>query len=261
MRKYLVIIPLLISSALAESQTSDKVEERKRGYLSLSVGASKFNKVTQENDSEDSGFHIKSNVSKSRVSPALSIAFGSYISEKVRLGVSLDYLKVNFKNSSINSGSFLIPYPEDESFIFTKNMNIKLQRKASIYSAMVNTYIDLPVIENVELFVGGGIGVARIKENLKCNASSFITHADYDGNVIGRKQHNIPQSTKGVSNHFAYSLTVGTSFKVTPTVNLDIAYNYKDFGKTENDKDDLDNIYTPTRYRGHMLMAGIRVGL
>jgi opacity protein-like surface antigen len=253
-KKLLVIMTSLSLAAPAFADTTTTDVKQKSLYLKLSAGASKLNKAEEKNSSQD--IHIKSNISKSEISPAFTISFGGYINDVIRTEIAFDYLNVTFKDNTINSGNIVQSYQDGQAIM---NANSCVKRKAAVYSTMLNSYIDLPVTENVKLFVGGGIGIAKIKEKLEQTWSGDVTSYDYEGNKLGHEKYrekNSSASRKKIN--FAYTLTIGTSFTVTPIVNLEIAYNWKDFGKTKYKK---VNDVTKNHYRGHVLMTGLRVDL
>lgn len=249
------LLMIITSLSLAAPVFADSIDAKQKPlYLKLSAGASKMNKAEEKNN--DGDIHVKSNISKSEISPAFTIGVGGYLNDTIRAEVVLDYLNVNFKGDTINSGNIVEFYEEGQ---FITNANSSVNRKASIYSTMCNSYVDLTVAENVKLFIGGGVGVARITEKFKQTWSGYVAAYDNGGNKIA---HGDVRETTSITSkqkvNFAYALTIGTSVKVTPIVHLEVAYNWKDFGKTKYKKG-VDN--TTNHYRGHVLMAGLRVDL
>jgi opacity protein-like surface antigen len=73
---------------------------------------------------------------------------------------------------------------------------------------------------------------------------------------------NLPEVTESASTkeklNFAYSLILGTAIKVSPNVNIEIAYSWKDFGSTSYNKDSDGDRPDKNRYHGHTVMTGIR---
>lgn len=222
-------IVMLTSSTLAEDKTGF--------YLKANVGANKMKNAKQYNIYPEDNINIPSNKSKSKVSPAFNIGAGFYLNNFVRHDLSFGYQKVNFKTNTVDNN---IVYDEHENI--TGYVDVKLDRKSSIYSLMFNSYIDLPISDNFNFFFGGGVGLAQIKEK--------VTQKMITNNIT------ISDETKKSKNkkNFAYSLTTGISLKVSDNTNFELTYNWQDFGKTKyKDKD-----VTKNRYNGHSVMTGIR---
>jgi opacity protein-like surface antigen len=231
-----IAIVILTSSVLAEDRTGL--------YFKANVGANKINKTKEKNFATEEKIYLDSNKSKSKVSPVFNIAAGFYLNNFVRHDLSFGYQKVNFEKSVINFNIY--DNDEDLNYIGTSEVN----RKSSIYSLMFNSYIDLPISNNINFFFGGGIGLAQIKENLN---QKWNTAAFQQNNFIGSNIDKHSFKSKNRRN-FAYSLTTGISLKVSDKANFEVTYSWQDFGKTKyKDKD-----VTKNRYNGHSIMTGLR---
>lgn len=225
-------IVMLTSSTLAEDRTGF--------YLKANVGANKMKNAKQHNVYPEDNINIPSNKSKSKVSPAFNIGAGFYLNNFVRHDLSFGYQKVNFKKNTVDNN---IVY--DEHGNITGYVDVKLDRKSSIYSLMFNSYIDWPISDNFNFFFGGGVGLAQIKEK--------VTQKMIANNIT------ISDETEKSKNkrNFAYSLTTGILLKVSDNTNFELTYNWQDFGKTKyKDKD-----VTKNRYNGHSVMTGIRFNI
>ena len=115
----------------------------------------------------------------------------------------------------------------------------------------------MPATENIKIFVGAGVGIAKIKE--KINGS--LTGVVLSGNtIIGTGNENNSASSKN-KNDFAYSLTIGSAVKASSSVNIEMAYSWRDFGSTSYNKDSDGDRPDKNRYNGHSVMTGIRFDL
>jgi opacity protein-like surface antigen len=124
---------------------------------------------------------------------------------------------------------------------------------------MLNNYIDLPMNDNSKIFIGGGIGLARIKEKI---IAKILEGKVYVGNDFEHIPNYTGSSSTKEDLNFAYSLMLGTSIKVVPNVNIEIVYSWKDFGVTKPRKWQDDNDRPDkNRYNGHSVMTGIRFDL
>ncbi len=84
-------------------------------------------------------------------------------------------------------------------------------------SAMGNVYVDVPVTERVEIYVGGGIGVAFVTVDLTLN-SGFGTFSDeVDDTVV------------------AYQFLIGAAFRVRERVSITTGYRMWSTGNLEFD--------------------------
>ncbi len=239
MRKLLLgtTILMLSTSVLA---TDDK--DRTGFYLKMNVGANKINDIKEK--SQDINLSVKS---KSEISPMFAIGVGGYINNVMRVDLTFDYLKVDFKNTK-NTIKIEV---EDKRV----KAHISLDRKAYIYSGMLNTYLDLPITDNMKFFVGGGMGLAQIRE--KVGGNVHLTAFNIEDNSTDYHTINDHESSKK-KNNFAYSLTAGISAKIAANTNIELAYSWKDFGKTKYKKDEDGDRTGSKHYKGHILTAGIR---
>ena len=57
-----------------------------------------------------------------------------------------------------------------------KDVNVKadLKRKATIPHIFINTYFDLPINENFDLFLGVGIGASKLYEKMRARTKYHI---------------------------------------------------------------------------------------
>ncbi|MGC0371395.1 MAG: hypothetical protein DGJ47_000084 [Rickettsiaceae bacterium] len=178
----------------------------------------------------ESDFYVKANGGASMVQKLGSfkkettgiatIGFGYNVMENLRADLTIDHLfKPTLKGSDNN--------------LTTGN---KLELKAN--SLLVNMYADIYDAGMAKIFVGAGIGAAKISGDLK-----GVTVAT---DTIPAK----PFKTKVKSKtNFSYALHAGVSAEIDHDMHAELAYSFKDFGKFKNvDKD----------VRAHNITAGIR---
>ena len=132
------------------------------------------------------------------------------------------------------------------------SISTKVNHKATVNAFMVNGTLDLFEFDKIKFFAGAGIGGAQLKEKISITSTL---------NLGGRNTVIVDQSVSSKkTNNFAYSLTAGTSMKVTDKITFELAYAWKDFGKTKSIK--IQNIEVgKTPYRSHTLTAGVRVDI
>lgn len=177
-------------------------------------------------------FEKKVYKSKFRPSPSFSISIGNYSGNLFRFDLE---------------GSYFAPKSYDTNSITKDKGVVRLgtfYRKADIYSLLLNSYIDFDITENIQIFVGGGLGISQIKEKIKFKVAKLVS----------------TKSTTPKINS-TYSLTLGTAIKLTDSTNLDITYSWKDYGNTHPKIDEDGDQPTSNRYRAQHLGLGIRFDL
>ena len=236
---------LLIGLSIATLTNMSLASERTGFYLKGNVGANKMNEAREKNSTE--GISINSNKSEADISPAFNIGVGGYINDFIRHDLTFGYSKINFKESAVNFNVF--DRIEDLSYIGQS----VVKRKSSIYSLIFNSYIDIPITDNSKIFIGGGIGLAQIKETL---SQTWSVNAFEENTFIGSHIENNSYKTKDKFN-LAYSLTLGTSIKISTKANIELAYSWAAFGKANHNTKGI----TSNEYNGHSVMTGIRFDL
>ena len=235
-KKIISIICLMPSFVFASEQTT---ETRNGFYLKGDIGISKMKSAKQHNIDSEHNINIPSNKSKSKMSLPISIAAGFYLNDYIRHDLSFGYQRVNFKKSVVDFVVF------DAAGNITENGKLPLERKATIYSLMFNSYVDVPINDQFQVFAGAGLGIARINE--KGTRKVIIDNIKVgEEKVKSKKKQN-----------FAYSLTTGISYKLNDNTNLELSYKWSDYGKTKF----KDKHVTKNRYRGHSILTGIRYSM
>ena len=232
---------ILLFSTISVLAIPSFAEEERTFYLKANVGANKMNTVKETVEA----INIKSIKQKSDITPFFGGGVGYYINNNIRTDITFDYFSPSFKDATGN-----LSYYDEYSYTGVA----AIERKASIYSWMFNSYIDLPITENIKVFIGGGIGLAQLKEKLR---SSFKFTSVEGNNTNAQYELSESSSTKR-TNNFAYSLTTGTVFPVATNVNFELAYSWKDFGKAKPRKDADGDTPTKNHYKGHNILVGIR---
>ncbi|BFD46704.1 MAG: porin family protein [Rickettsia endosymbiont of Sergentomyia squamirostris] len=218
------------STALLTSATS--FAETGGFYLKAEGGATKLNntKMNSENSKTKKEDNLKF---KSKTNAILGLGTGYYAMDNVRAELTLDFLvNPEFTNSRSETAT---------------DAGHKMTAKGQVMSLLLSGYVDLYDAGFAKFFAGAGIGMAQVKEKLT---------EEYTEN----KKVTTISAARKPANNFAYQLTVGASANVADGVNVELAYSWRDYGKTNSknkDKKDTDKIST-TAYRGHNLMAGLR---
>lgn len=184
----------------------------------------------------------------SRILPDLSAGIGYYFNDIYRIDLVAGH-------AQFSSDSKYIPHEETDGSLNsfgTKHISYKTQTQY----LMLNNYVNIISRDSFQCYVSGGIGLNKIKEQ----ATHLYSGVLVNGNIISvplSTDHYISKSTK----NFIYSLGVGTSTKIHSNANLDIAYNYKDFGKPKYNTKTMSHILSNKKYRTHNVSIGIRFDL
>lgn len=92
--------------------------------------------------------------------------------------------------------------------------------KVSHDSAMINAYYDFDTDSKFRPYVGGGIGVARLKANGKvASVATTAGTTEYEVNGLSRSKNNV-----------AWNLGAGVGYQLNENVVVDAGYRYVDNG-------------------------------
>lgn len=104
--------------------------------------------------------------------------------------------------------------------------------KGTINTLLLNGYVDLFDYEGFRFFVGAGVGAGQVKAKVTV------------GNVTATAKQKM---------NLAFAGHVGVSYGFAEGVSGELAYSYRDMGKTKKFPDN-----STARYRGHHVAAGVR---
>jgi len=243
MKKKLLILStiLLTSNSLADNNI----------YFKAAIGVNQFSKVVEKNKVGSKGFY---NISTTPLKSVSSIGFGIgyQINENFRTELILAHDRVNFNNGTYREkikGTDL-------------NYEETLDRDTRINSAMLNGYVDMPISNCSDVFVGAGVGMVQIQERLSTvvdlNGMKDKAAGLAPGNLVTQSTEKVKRSK---TNNFAYSLIAGGSIKISTSVKFELAYSYKDFGKTKPKIDAGGYTSSKAHYKSHNISAGIRISV
>jgi opacity protein-like surface antigen len=112
----------------------------------------------------------------------------------------------------------------------------KVKYKGTVDSLLVNGFFDIFEAGPAKIFVGAGIGGARVK--VKSTESTSGTSVD---------------STAKQKTNLAFAIHLGASTELTSGVHGELVYSYRDMGKTKKLSSGKS-----VHYRGHNIGAGVR---
>ncbi len=209
---------LLVAAATAALSTSAMAEVG-GFYLRADAGAFLNTKQTESANA----YTLKV---KSKAAGILGLGVGYNVTEDFRAEVVYGHVF----NSEMKKSA-----PADVHTVAIKN-------KSKIDALMVKGVFDAYDFGAGKLFVTAGVGLSQVSNKGKLTV---------DGVEIlsfkGKKKNN-----------FAYTVGFGSSFNLAEGVNLDVQYNWADFGKSKALTVDGEKISNSPKNRGHIVTAGVR---
>lgn len=198
-------------------------------YFKGMIGANKLNDIKNFNNLKQ----------KASFAPEMSIGAGAgfNFSDTLRADILVSYTTVYFYNSRK-----LITF-------YDTHLN---STESTINSTIFNVYKDVfNLDEDVSVFVGAGAGISQINESIRWEV--FFPDKKNPNNIITAKGDIYRKTVY----NFTYSLIGGLNFKVTPQLNIEIAYNFKDHGLTSSKM--IGKVHLRKKhYKGHSIYTGIR---
>jgi opacity protein-like surface antigen len=167
--------------------------------------------------------------------PLIEAGIGYKFDNGIRVESIIDYYFL-FRTSEISTNSI------KDTF--------KISGKTKADGLMFNIYKDITTISKFTPFIGGGIGIAHLKESAGGVYTLKLDNTTNDINKISKKR-----------NQFAYKLSVGTDVKLSDKVTGEVAYNYFNFGNIKRKTiGGIQNVGNRT-YEIHNITLGLRFAL
>lgn len=137
--------------------------------------------------------------------------------------------------------------PEFSKSVNESGVQGKMKLEGTVYSLLLNGYVDLFDISMMKIYAGAGVGYASVESKFKYNATT-------DAGPF-----NLSVST-GKSNNFAYALYLGTKTEVTPGIHLGVEYSWRDLGDSKGKTKDGFKVKKHD-YKGHHVAGGVTIDL
>ena len=112
---------------------------------------------------------------------------------------------------------------------------VAVKAKSNIQTLMVKGFYDAFDLGMAQVFVGSGVGLAKVSQKVTYGTTSKKAKA---------------------KNNFTYLLALGTAFDVADSVKIDVQYNFQSFGQTK-----ATATVAKATYRSHAIKAGVRFAL
>ncbi len=155
---------------------------------------------------------------KSKNDAYFGVGAGYYVMDNARVDLTFDHL-VNPTHTSKETAN---------------DWGTKI--KGTVNTLLLNGYVDLFDVDAFKVFVGAGVGAGQVKAKV-----TYIGNGAPSGDTAKQKTG------------LAFAGYVGGSYEFTPGVTGELAYSYRDMGKTKKAQN-LDAL----SYKGHHVGIGVR---
>jgi len=160
------------------------------------------------------------------VAPFFGIGFGYYVKETVKVDLTFDHV------TNIN--------------LQTKTKELNTNYTGVFNNIMVNTYLKMFEAKNTKVFFGLGVGFTHMNER-----------AVVKNNVTNEKSSYSATNKRSIS----YMLAINADVPVTDTVNCELTYSWKEFGKSAAIEGKNGEKLGKTPYKGHSFGLAFRFDL
>lgn len=175
--------------------------------------------VKMENDAKvDSDYsfggqtHYQNALSKDKHKDDVwGLRLASGVATPVKYGQVRGEFELGWNDDAKDSNNF--------AFKVDKTYNHKFATELSVSSAMLNVYYDIDTGTKFTPYVGGGIGMAHLKNKTK------VTGSTPSGAL------NLGSSES--ENNFAWNIGAGVSYALNDKVSIDVGYRYSDYGNVK----------------------------
>ncbi len=165
-------------------------------------------------------FYVKANVGWDK----LSKIYGAKSNNDVFFGLGAGYYIMDNVRADLTFDHYVNPTHKKTNF----------KQKGTVNTLLLNGYVDLFDYEGFRFFVGAGVGAGQVKAKWTENG------------VSGTEKQKM---------NLAFAGHVGVSYGFAEGVSGELAYSYRDMGKTKKDKAPGSE---SSHYKGHHVAAGVR---
>lgn len=222
-----LITCILASSLLASNALAiDKGNFYLKGGMGLShIATTKFSNTEFQGKNKLEGSF-----------PLIEAGVGYQFTDTIRADLLIDYY-------------FL--FRSNETSTNYNNDLYKIASKTKADTLMLNIYKDIGTYGKITPFVGGGLGIAELKES----ASGYAVLQE--DNI----HYSLDAKSKKSVKRFAYKLTAGADIKLSERVTGEISYNYFNLGNNKTKTIGGMHNLGSRSYAIHNITLGMRVSL
>jgi opacity protein-like surface antigen len=209
--------PFLIALAGVALITPAQAETFTNTYVRGSIGLNALN------DADNTGATGLSIESAYKNGFTFGGAVGANVQDNICVEAALDYRKNKADSLTITNAGGLTGLTTDASGNVTS------------VSVMGNAYYDVDMSGEIQPYVTGGIGLARLDADISSNGVDIVDDSD---------------------TVFAYQIGAGFGYGINENSTLDIGYRY--FGTADPTLTDAGGDSFDSEYNAHTVMAGVR---
>jgi opacity protein-like surface antigen len=244
---------LLTTAALAAISTSAYAEMDNQFYLRGDVNASYFTKF-KTNDVDAGGVKVKA-----ATVMGIDLGAGYYVMDNVRAELLYTQpFSLKMKGSKSTGKAAQVAQGAAAGAAGTSLTNVSIKHKPTVRALLARVHGDVIDLGMGKIFLTGGLGWSMVKNSVTVTDTVSSVAAAANSPVVITSP--VTQFTAKNKNNIAYTIGAGATFDVAEGVHLDVAYSYRDFGKSKSatNKSVTGVSYGGTSFRSHVGSAGIR---
>lgn len=173
-------------------------------------------------------FYLKGNVGWSKLDNVTVNSMKFKSKNDIHFGVGAGYYVMENVRAELAYNHFANP-------TFKQNNGGTSKVKANVDTVLVNGYVDLFDVSMFKFFLGAGIGYSHVDAKLK--------DSEYKAKA---------------TNNFGYALHVGASTELMDGVHGELAYSYRDMGKTKKFEKSGSPSLEKVSIKGHQVGVSVR---
>lgn len=237
MKKIIVVslLSLVSSAAFAGAESL---------YVSGKIGASIVQVSNQKWETSDNEFEKTNlgNTNDSVFGGNIAVGYDFSKTTTLPLRTELEFGMREKASTSHNLNSF------NDQKGFSSSDDVKTD--ITLNTVMINTYYDFKNDTKFTPYVSVGLGMASINHKMRY---------DYNEHIVSMNQFTHEKFTKSkTTTNFAWSVGLGSQYRVNNHVSLDMGYRFLDAGKSEASyyADSQENT-SKVKVRSHDIMFGV----
>ncbi len=134
--------------------------------------------------------------------------------------------------------------------------NVAIKHKPTIRAIFARVHGDVIDLGMGKIFLTGGLGWSQVKNSVTATNTVSTATANVANGVTTTSSATTYKSKN--KNNLAWTIGAGVAFDVAEGVHLDVAYSYRDYGKSKSATNNGVVGYTGTSFRSHNGSVGIR---
>lgn len=243
MKKIIAVSLLSLISSAAMASDNGFYVSAKMGTSVVQLSNQKWETIEQS--PYDYQSHSSGSKNKAVFGGGLAFGYDLYDTTSLPIRAELDFSMRGKASSNYNIGRENITIPSGS---LTSSDDVK--NDVTLNTFMVNAYYDFKNETNFTPYVSVGLGMANIKHKAKYE----YTEIQLPSNITDNNSF----SKSKTSNNFAWSLGLGSQYKLNDNLSLDLSYRFLDAGKsTVSHYEDEQENKSKVKVRTNDVMFGV----